>query len=84
MRSTIIVGSVLALVGFASMAQASDPNNVNDPNSARVHREVSDDVRAERHPQRTDRTRDRHDETSERQRKPRETHDESADWRDHR
>jgi hypothetical protein len=86
MRNTIIIGSVLALVGFASVAQAGDRYNVSDPDAARVHREVSDDGRGERHDryEGRDRSRERHDETSERRHESREMHDESHEKRDHR
>jgi hypothetical protein len=86
MRNTIIIGSVLALVGFVSAAQASDWRNVSDQGTARMHREVSDDSRSERHDryERGDRSRERHDEISERRRESREMHDESNERRDHR
>jgi hypothetical protein len=86
MRTTIIIGSVLALVGFASVAQARDSYKAGDRDTARVHREVSDDSRGERHDryERGDRSRERHDEASERGRESRELHDESNEKRDHR
>jgi hypothetical protein len=86
MRNTIIIGSVLALVGFASVAQARDSYKVGDRDTARVHREVSDDSRGERHDryERRDQSRERHDETNERRHESRETHSESNEKRDHR
>jgi hypothetical protein len=83
MRSTIIIGSILALVGLASVAQASDRDNVRDLNTTSVHREVSDDVRTERQHRRMHRSRDRHDETTEHRRQPHETHDDTDDRRKH-
>jgi hypothetical protein len=48
MRKTIILGSILALVGFTAVAQASDWSKVSDRDATRVHREVSDDSRGDR------------------------------------
>ena len=44
MRTTIIIGSILALVGVASVAQARDSYKASDRDTARVHREVSDEA----------------------------------------
>lgn len=72
MRKTIILGSILTLVGFASVAQASDRSKVSDRDATRVHSEISDDSRGDRHDRtaRKEHSRDRHDES-------RESHDES-------
>ena len=86
MRNTIIISSVLALIGFVSVAQAGDSYKASDRDAARVHREVSDASRGERHDryERRDRSGERHDESSERRHESRETHDESKERRDHR
>lgn len=72
----IIIGSVLALIGFGSIAQASDYYRTSGQGAARVH--VSDDVRGERHECR-DRSRVHHDEWGERHDESRETHRERND-----
>jgi hypothetical protein len=86
MRNTIIIGSVLALVGFASAVHAGDWYNVSDRGTARVEREASDDSRGERREryERGDRSRERHDESRQHRRESREFHYERNDRRDHR
>jgi hypothetical protein len=77
MRKTIILGSILALIGVASVAQASDRLNSGERDANRVQSETSDDSQAGRHDRiaREDRSRDRHDESSERQNESRERRD---------
>ena len=70
MRNTIIIGSLLALVGFAAVAQASDPyEQATGHAPRRCSARSSNDSRGERH-DRYERaraaSRERHDETSER------------------
>jgi hypothetical protein len=83
MRNTIIIGSVLALIGFASAAQASDWHRTSDQSAARVHREASDDSRGERH-DRYERKGRHHGEAGERHRESREMHRKSHERREHR
>ena len=63
MGKTIILGSILALVGFASVAQASEWSKASDRDATRVHREASDDSRGDRHDRtaRKEHSRDHHD-----------------------
>ncbi len=84
MRNTIIVGSILALVGFASVVQASDRSKRSDHDVSRVHSEVSDDTRRERHNryERSDRSRERHGETNERAPESQERHNEPEHQQD--
>jgi hypothetical protein len=79
MRKTIILGSILALIGVASVAQAGDRLNSGERDTNRVQSETLDDSQAGRHERiaREDRSRDRHDESRER-------HDESRERRDRR
>lgn len=80
MRKSLIIGSLLALAGFVSLAQASDERlEANDPIATQVQRTASDDSRAERRDRQegNDRSRERHDESSEGRRDSRERHDES-------
>lgn len=64
MRKTIIFGSILALVGFAAVAQASEWSKASDHDATRVQREASDDSRGHRHDRtaQKEHSRDRHDE----------------------
>ena len=48
MRSAIILGTVVALLGFGSAAQASDRSGLNDDDAAQVTREVAHDDRGGR------------------------------------
>ncbi len=86
MRKTIILGSILALIGAVSVARASDRLSSGERDTNRVHSETSDDSQAGRHDRiaREDRSRDRHDESSERHNESRERHDESRERRDRR
>jgi hypothetical protein len=63
MRSTIIIGSVVALLGFGTLAQASDGYEDHDRSTTRVDRRVADDSRSERHDryERRDRSGERRD-----------------------
>ncbi len=85
MRKTIILGSILALAGFSSIALASDRSKLNDQDATRVQRQVSDDGRSEQRDrnERKDRSRERHDESSE-QHESRDTHNETDGRRDRR
>ena len=64
MRKAIILGSILALIGVASVAQASDRLNSGERDSNSVHSETSDGSQTGRHDRiaREDRSRDRHNE----------------------
>lgn len=86
MRKTIILGTLLALFGFAAVAQASDRHNASDRDATRVQREASDDSRADRHDryEQKDWSRERHDESSERRSESRAMHDESSERQDRR
>jgi hypothetical protein len=82
LRNTIILGSLLALIGIAPVAQASDWYKGND-RAAQVHRES--DARPERY------ERDEHDNRSrrqhhaeERRQASHEMHNESHERRHHR
>lgn len=79
MRKTIILGSILALIGVASVAQASDRLNTGERDANRVQSESSDGSRAGRHDRvaREEQSRDRHEESRER-------HDESRERSDRR
>lgn len=79
MRKAIILGSILVLIGVASVAQANDRLNSGERDANRVHSETSDGSQTGRHDRnaRDDRSRDRHDESRER-------HDESRERRDRR
>ena len=79
MRKAIILGSTLALIGVASVAQASDRLNSGERDTNRAHSETSEGSQAGRHDRiaREDRSRDRHDESRER-------HNESRERRDRR
>ncbi len=79
MRKAIILGSILALIGVASVAQASDRLNSGERDTNRVHSETSEGSQAGRHDRtaREDRSRDRYDESRER-------HNESRERRDRR
>ena len=83
MRNTIIIGSALALIGFTSVAQASDWYRTSDQGGARTYRELSDDARGERH-ERYERRDRRHREGRERHRESREMHHEFHERREHR
>jgi hypothetical protein len=48
MRKTIILGSILAIIGLASMAQASDRLNGGERDANRMHSETSDDSQTDR------------------------------------
>ena len=80
MRNTIVIGTLLAVVGFAAMAQASDRSKTIDRDEISTTGEVSHDSRGDRHDryERKNRTRERHDESHERSRErhdAREQHD---------
>lgn len=79
MRKTIILGSILALIGVASVAQASDRSNLGERDAGRVHSESSDGSHTDRHDRvaREEQSRDRHDESRER-------HDEARERSDRR
>lgn len=79
MRKTIIVGSILALVGVASVAKASDRLNTGERDVNRVQSESSDGSRAGQQDRnaREEHSRDRHDESRER-------HDEARERSDRR
>ena len=79
MRKTIILGSILAIIGLASVAQASDRLNGSERGANRMHSETSDDSQTDRldrtarnerhegrHDERRDRSRAHHDESRER------------------
>lgn len=80
MRNTIIIGSVLALIGFASVAQASDWSRTSDQGGARAYRELSHDARGERYERRGW----RHHEGRERHREAHEMHRGFHERREHR
>ncbi len=63
MRKTIILGSILALIGAASVAQARDQSNPGERDANRVQGETSDGSRAGRTDRvaREEHSRDRHD-----------------------
>ncbi len=67
MRNTIILGTLLALFGLASIAQASDRPKLIDRDTAQVTREASGDSRGEQPDQneQRDRSRQGHDEAGE-------------------
>ena len=48
MRKTIILGSILTLIGLVSVAQASDRLNGSERGANRVHSETSDDSQTDR------------------------------------
>lgn len=77
MRKTIILGSILALIGAASVAQARDQSNPGERDANRVQGETSDGSHAGRHDRnaREKHSRDRHD-------KSRERHDEARERSD--
>ena len=79
MRKTIILGSILALIGGASVAQTSDRSNPGERDANRVHSEASDDSHTGRHDRvaREEQSRDRHD-------KSRARHDEARERSDRR
>jgi hypothetical protein len=70
MRNTIVIGTLLAVVGLAGMAQASDRSKTIDRDGISTTGEVSHDRRGDRHDryERKNRTRERHDESHERSR----------------
>jgi len=74
MRNTIVIGTLLAVFGFAAVAQASDRSKMIDRDGVSTIGEVSHESRGDRHDryERKDRTRERHDESHER---ARERHD---------
>jgi hypothetical protein len=97
MRKILILGSALALAGFAAAAQASDRSHANDRDDIQIQRQASkdasNDARGERHDRsersrerhdRYERSRERHDESRERHRESREMHDSSDDRDDRR
>lgn len=87
MRKTIILGSILALIGAASVAQASDRLNSGERDANRVHSETSDDSQAGRHDRiaREEHSRDRHEGRHEERRdRSRARHDESRERSDRR
>lgn len=87
MRKTIILGSILALIGLASVAQASDRLNGGDRDANRVHSETSDDSQTDRHDRtaQNEYSRERHEgRHGERHDESRERHDESRERRDRR
>jgi hypothetical protein len=63
MRNTIILGSLVALLGLGSAALASDQSGLNDNDTAQVTREASNDGRGDRRHryERSERSRDRHE-----------------------
>lgn len=77
MRKTIILGSILALIGAASVAEGRDQSSPGERDANRVQSETSDGS----HAGRTDRvargehSRDRHDELRERHDQARERSD---------
>jgi hypothetical protein len=85
MRSTIVIGSVVALLGFGTLAQASDGYEDHDRTATRIDHRVADDSRSERHDryERRDRSGERRDAGRSRH-ESRERHDESHEERDHR
>lgn len=70
MRNTIFIGTLLAIVGFAAMAQASDRSKTIDRDAVSTTGKMSHDSRGDRHDryERTNRTRERHDGSHERSR----------------
>ena len=86
MRNSIVIGSVLALVGLASVAQASDWSKLSGRDATRVNREVSDDGRGDRHDryERREQSHERRDQSGERRRESHEMHDESDHSQDRR
>lgn len=70
MRKAIILGSILALIGVASVAQASDILNSGERDTNRVHSETSNDSQTDRldRTARNERHEGRHDERRDRSR----------------
>jgi hypothetical protein len=91
MRKTIILGSLLALVGFTAVASAVEQSTATDSAPPQVQREASNDSRADRHDryehndryERKHRSRERHDEAREHRGESRDVHEESHE-RNHR
>ncbi|MDI1345638.1 MAG: hypothetical protein PSV22_16280 [Pseudolabrys sp.] len=86
MRKTIILGSILALIGVASVAQASDRLNTGERDASRVQSESSDGSGAGQHDRnaREETSRDRHNESRDRHDESRERHDEARERSDRR
>jgi hypothetical protein len=83
MRNTIILGTLLALFGVASVVQASDWSQSRDGDTVQVRREASHDgIRHDRY-ERKDGSRERHHESGERREAPDESREghESRDMR---
>jgi len=79
MRKTMILGSILALIGYGAVAMADDQSNSSAREQIKVQRDASNDMRGERHDrsERGDRSRERHEESREEQHESREMHEES-------
>ena len=88
MRKTIIFGTLAALLGFATLAQASDHSRRYMRDGTQVTRAEANDSRYDRHERdgRRYRSHERHDESGERHHDAREGHDarEAAEHRDRR
>lgn len=76
MRKTIIFGTLAALFGFATLAQASDQSRADMRDGTQVTRAAADDSRGNEHERsaRHERSRERHDESSEKRHHAREGH----------
>lgn len=80
MRNTIILGTLLALFGVASVVQAGDRSQSRDGDTVQVRQEASHDGDRHDRYERKDGSRERHHASGER----REGHDESREGRESR
>lgn len=88
MRKTIIFGTLVALFGFATLAQASDRTRTDMRDGTQVTRAAANDDRDDRHARdaRNERSHERHDESGDKRHEARQGHDENeaAEHRDRR
>jgi len=88
MRKTIIFSTLVALLGFATLAQASDQSRADMRDGTHVMRAAANDSRGDKHEHdaRHERSRERHDESAEKRHEAREGHaeHEAAEHRDRR
>ena len=88
MRKTIILATLAALFGVATIAQASDHRGTDRNDGTRVTRAAANDSRSDKHERDAghERSRERHDESAEKRHEAREGHaeHEAAEHRDRR
>ena len=84
MRNTLILGTLLALFGVASVVQAGDRSQSRDRDTVQVSREASHDGDRHDRYERKDGSRERHHESRERRHESRAGHDESREGHESR